>query len=1054
MNIAEVCIRRPVMTTLVMAAFVVFGMLSYFKLPVSELPAVDFPTISVTATLPGASPETMAASVATPLEGQFSTIAGLDAMSSVSAQGRTNVTLSFALDRDIDAAAADVQAAISGALRRLPPDMPTPPSYRKVNPADSPIFYIAMSSDTLPLAVVNEYAETQLAQRLSTVSGVAQVVVYGSQRFAVRVRVDPTKLAARGIGIDEVQQAIAQNNVNKPTGELEGSRQALAVRSNGQLERSEAFRDLTVVYRNGAPVKLRDVADVIDSVESLKAASWFNGRQSIVLAVQRQPGTNTIATVEAIRKELPGFQARLPGAVNLEVFYDRTQSIRASVNDVKKTLIEAGVLVVLVIFLFLRNVSATLIPSVALPISLVGTFALMFALGYSLDNLSLLALTLAVGFVVDDAIVMLENIVRHMEMGKSPHQASLDGSKEIGFTIVSMTLALVAVFIPVMFMGGIVGRLLHEFAFTISVAILASAVVSLTLTPMLCSRYLRHDHDKKPGLVFRVFEAGFEGLRSLYRVTLDLALRFRAVVLLIFFVTTALTGWLYTQVPKEFLPSGDTGQIIAFTEGAQDSSFAAMAERQARVAEIIARDENVLALNSSVGAGGPRATSNNGSIFIRLKPSDERKAKPAEIIQQLRRKTAGVPGIRLSFQNPPPIRIGGMLTQGQYQYTLQGGDLAELYDWSNQLLARLRRETMLQDVNTNLNVGSPTVTLDIDRERLGQLGLTMGQVQEALTSAFSSRQVSTIYGAAAQYQVILEVSPEFQGSPAALSKLYVRSAQGGRLVPLESVASFRRSSQALTVNHKGQLPSVTLSFNLPPGVALGQAVDRVGQIEREMQMPASVSGAFSGQAQAFQESLQGLGILLLVAVLVIYIVLGILYESFIHPLTILSGLPSAGLGALLTLLVFKIDLSLYAFVGIIMLIGIVKKNAIMMIDFALDSERKRGIAPFEAIREACLVRFRPIMMTTMAALAGTLPIALGTGAGGETRVPLGMAVVGGLIVSQILTLYLTPVIYLYLHRLSTWLARPPRTTEAAAGAPSHVSPAVAERHAPAAAGGD
>ena len=1037
MNLPELCIRRPVMTTLLMAACVVFGVIAYLNLPVSELPSVEFPTIQVTAQLPGASPETMAAAVATPLQGQFSTIAGLEAMNSVSALGTTSITLSFALSRDIDSAAQDVQSALAVAQRRMPAEMLVPPSFRKVNPADAPIFFLALRSDTLPLSVVNEYAETQLAQRLSTISGVAQVNVFGSQKYAVRVQVDPNKLAAAGVGLDEVQQAIAQGNVNKPTGIMEGARQVLAVRSNGQLENAAAYKGLTVVYRNGAPLKLESVANLVDSVENTRVASWFNGKRAIVLAIYRQPGTNTIETVDAIKRILPAFQAKLPPAIDIQIFFDRTLSIRAAIHDVKFTLILAASLVVLVIFLFLRNLSATLIPSVALPISVIGTFALMHVFGYSLDNLSLLALTLAVGFVVDDAIVMLENIVRHIEDGLSPMEASLKGSREIGFTIISMTLSLIAVFIPVMFMSGIVGRLLHEFAVTICAAILVSAFVSLTLTPMMCSRFVRSHKGEKHGTLFNAFENGYGLMFKAYDTSLKWALRQHRVVFVVFLVTFGATAWLYTQVPKEFLPSGDTGFIIGFTEGGQDTSFAAMAQRQNRVAEIVAEDPDVFAVNSTVGAGGPRATSNNGTMFIRLKPTTERKAKPAEIIGRLRGKTAGVPGIRVAFQNPPPIRIGGLLTSAQYQYTLQGGDLDELYDWSGKFLTRFRKIEGLQDVSSNLFNNSPTLTLDIDRDKLPQLGLTVGQVQEALTSSFSTRQVSTIYGATAQYQVILEVAPEFQNDPASLSKIYVRSSQG-KLVPLDAVARVARKNQVLTVNHSGQLPSVTISFNLAEGVALGDAVDRVREAEREMGMPASMNGYFQGSAQAFQDSLQGMGVLLLVAILVIYIVLGILYESFIHPITILSGLPSAGMGALLTLYLFKIDLSLYAFVGVIMLIGIVKKNAIMMIDFAIEKERGDGTPAAEAIYQACVIRFRPIMMTTMAALAGILPIAMGIGEGGETRVPLGMAVVGGLVVSQFLTLYLTPVIYLYMDRavktVQRWTGKSGKPAEAVTAA--------------------
>ena len=1041
MNLPELCIRRPVMTTLLMAAFLIFGLIGYRALPVAELPTVDFPTIAVTANLPGASPETMAAAVATPLEGQFSTIAGLDSMTSTSAQGSTSITLQFNLDRNIDAAAQDVQSAISAALRRLPQNMPAPPSFRKVNPADSPIFYIALSSPTLPLSLVDEYAETQLAQRLSTIPGVAQVQVFGSQKFAVRVQANPDQLASRGIGIDELQQALAQNNVNQPVGQLDGSRQTFAIRDGGQLATAAAYRPLIVSWRNGAPVRLEEVASPIDSVENNKIASWNVDKRAIVLAIQRQPGANTIETVDAIKRVLPSFQSKLPAAIEMKVLFDRSVSIREAIDDVQFTLILAGFLVILVILLFLRNLSATLIPGVALPISVVGTFAVMSVLGYSLDNLSLLALTLSVGFVVDDAIVMLENIVRHVEAGEPPFQAAVTGAREIGFTIISMTISLIAVFIPVLFMRGIVGRLLHEFAVTICAAILVSGFVSLTLTPMLCSRYINHAEPDSHGRLFLAFERLFAALLATYERTLTVAMAHPRTVLGSFFATLLLTATLFTLVPKDFLPSGDTGQIIAFTEGAQDISFASMVRHQRAVAEIVGQDPDVSSFMSAVGAGGIRPTANTGTVFMILKPRAERHASPDEIIQRLRPKLAAVPGIKVYMQNPPVIRIGGQITAAQYQYTLQDTDLDELYQWTGTLTDRIRQLPGFVDVANNLNNLSPVVALDVDRDKLATLGLTYGQVEDALQSAFSARQVSTIYGSTNQYQVILELTPDYQSDPEALSRLYVRSS-GGKLVPLDTVARFSRKTQALTVNHQGQLPSVTISFNLLPGVSLGEAVDRIKGLEQEIRVPVSLNTSLQGTAQAFQASVQGLGMLLLVAVLVVYLVLGILYESFIHPLTILSGLPSAGLGALLTLFLFGVDLSLYAFVGVIMLIGIVKKNAIMMIDFALERQRNEGMAAAEAIFTACLIRFRPIMMTTMAALVGTLPIALGLGAGAEVRRPLGLAVVGGLVVSQFLTLYLTPVVYLYLDRFAARTA-PPEATDGMEPAQIQGGPATA-----------
>jgi HAE1 family hydrophobic/amphiphilic exporter-1 len=1016
-DLTTLFIKRPIMTTLVMIGILVFGVVAYRQLPVSDLPNVDFPTITVTAVLPGTSPQTMAATVATPLEKQFSTIAGIDNMTSTSSLGQSQIVIQFSLDRNVDAAAQDVQAAIAQTLRQLPQGI-IPPSYQKTNPADAPILTLALTSTEVPLSALDEYGETTIAQRLSMVGGVAQVLVYGAQKYAVRLQLDPTQLAARSIALEDIATSVTGQNVNLPTGVLWGPKTALTVQATGQLDSASQFRDIVVAYRNGAAVHLSDVGHIVDDVQNNKTASWYNGDRSIVLAIQRQPGTNTVQVADRIRAALTRVETEIPPSVHVAVLYDRSETIQASVHDVRFTLELTLALVVLVIFLFLRNVSATVIPSLALPMSIIGTFSVMYLLHYSLDNLSLMALTLAVGFVVDDAIVMLENIVRHLEMGKPKMQAAIDGASEVGFTILSMTFSLAAVFIPFLFMGGIIGKLFHEFAVTIGVAILVSGFVSLTLTPMLSSRFLRSDHGQAHGRLYQLSERFYVAWLGGYERSLAWVMRRRPTALAFSAVILLATGWLFWSTPKGLFPTDDTGQLLATTEAGEGVSYDALVERQAAVAAIVARDPDVLSVTSSVGT---TAAANQGQLTIDLKPIDQRHRSADRISRDLAAATANVEGITTFIQNPPAISIGGLASKSLYQYTLQSGDIVALDSAASTLQHRLRQLPILTDVTSDLLIENPQVTVDINREAAGELGVSASEIENTLYDAFGQRQISTIYTATNEFWVVMEVMPQYQADVAALGSLYVRSSRGP-VVPLRSVARFDNTVGPVTVNHSGQIPSVTISFNLAHGVSLGAGVKAVENEAAKVLSP-NMAASFSGIAAAFMSTQQGLLLLLVLAVFVIYVILGVLYESFVHPVTILTGLPFAAFGALVTLRLVGLDLDIYGFVGIIMLIGIVEKNAIMMIDFAIEAERGGEKPAAEAIVQAASVRFRPIMMTTMAALMGAIPIAVGWGAGAATRRPLGVAVVGGLAFSQLVTLYVTPVFYTYFDELQHKFSR-------------------------------
>ncbi|HTJ78085.1 MAG TPA: multidrug efflux RND transporter permease subunit [Rariglobus sp.] len=1033
MNVSEIFIRRPVATSLLMVAVILLGALGYSLLPVSALPNVDFPTLQVTTQLPGASPDVMTSSITTPLEQQFGQISGLTSMNSVSSAGISTITLQFALDRDIDSAAQDVQAAINVATGVLPSGLPNPPSYKKVNPADAPILTLAVTSDSLPIDKVNDYADTLLAQKLSEVTGVGLVSIEGNLKPAVRVQINPAAIAAQGLSLEDVRTAITQAGVNAPKGSFDGAHQAYAINANDQIFSADDYRKIIVAYRNGAPVRLTDIGRVVDGVENTKLAGWRGNKPAIILDIQRQPGANIIETVDRIKTLLPKLLLAIPPSVHVEILTDRTTTIRASVADVQFTLMLTIALVVMVIFVFLRKLWATVIPSIALPLAVVGTFGVMKLVGFSLDNLSLMALTIATGFVVDDAIVMIENIVRYIEKGDKPFDAALKGSKQIGFTVISLTVSLIAVFIPLLFMTGIVGRLFREFAITLSVAVVMSAIVSLTLTPMMCARLLTHETESEAahGRFYRITENFFDGLLSFYDRGLKWVLNHQPLTLAVAIATLVCTLVLYTVIPKGLLPQQDTGIIIGVTDAAQNISFNAMATRQQKIVDVVQRDPDVASVTSFVGIGTINPTLNTGRLSINLKPRDQRSSSASEIITRLRAATASVEGISLYMQAVQDLQIDSRVSRTQYQYTLADVDPIELADWAPRLVDKLRSLPELAGVASDQQTNGYQIDVTVNRDKASRLNILPADIDNTLYDAFGQRQVATIFTQLNQYRVILEVEPAYQKDPDALGKIYIKSSSG-QLVPLNAIATTKLNTAPLVISHQSQFPAVTISFNLRDGYSLSHAVEAIAQAQKEIALPDTIQTEFSGSAAEFQNSLASEPWLILAAIIVVYIVLGVLYESYIHPVTILSTLPSAGVGALLALIVCRTDFSMVALIGIVLLIGIVKKNAIMMIDFALEAEREQGLPPEQSIYQACLLRFRPIMMTTMAALLGALPLALENGTGSELRRPLGIVMIGGLLVSQVLTLYTTPVIYLYMDRLSRWLTGRPRVTAPAA----------------------